>query len=635
VDLLASALLTYLLHSTLLLSAALAARLALRERRLALQEALLHAALVGGLLTAGVQVGLGVRPAGGVWTLAPVAEHGSPTAAAGAAPAAHARLAPPATAAFAPFGLEPSRLALERDGPSADAVRAAPLALPPWHVPLAALWAVLAGIALARLGLGAVRLRRLLRDRQPLSQPERTWPQARRRLGARIEVLAARLGLPPTVRVSTAELLTVPLATGLRRPEVVLPPRVIDELPLDEQTALCAHELAHVARRDPAWLLLARLIEALAPVQPLNLWARRRLEDLAECLSDDLAVRASGRPLGLARSLVDVASWTHPGFTPVTATGAQGARSRLGHRVERLMDPVRALERPGRLVLPLAGVFVLATALVTPVVSSGEGSPASRSVRGPQGEPPAPPAVPDVPAVPAAPPAGPALGAPPAPPVAPVAPAPPPAPQRDDEDPADADVERRIERITRRIEERAQRHAAESARIEAEMEALSAKLKPREQDLERLGRELETAAREMAQAVLETNREGEASERDTAARAHLRQLQDQMRAVAESMRIPHDELRRLSEQAGSIAAAVRPDDEELAELRRLSRELARKSMPDAAQIARLTREAQREVREELRRAAEEMKRAAEEMRRAQGRRSATSRDSRRRLQATC
>jgi len=84
----------------------------------------------------------------------------------------------------------------------------------------------------------------------------------------------------------------------------------VAELAADEQVALCAHELAHVARRDPAWVLLARLAEALAPVQPLNAWARRRLQDLAECLSDDLAVTASGRPLGLARSLVDVASWT-------------------------------------------------------------------------------------------------------------------------------------------------------------------------------------------------------------------------------------------------------------------------------------------------------------------------------------
>ena len=70
-DFLASALLTYLLHSTLLLAAALLMRIALRERRLVLQEALLRAALVGGFVTAGLQVGLGLQPLGGSWALAP------------------------------------------------------------------------------------------------------------------------------------------------------------------------------------------------------------------------------------------------------------------------------------------------------------------------------------------------------------------------------------------------------------------------------------------------------------------------------------------------------------------------------------------------------------------------------------
>ena len=58
-------LLTYLLHSTVLLGAAWLVRLALGERRLAVQEAVLRAALVGGFVTASLQIGLDVRPIGG------------------------------------------------------------------------------------------------------------------------------------------------------------------------------------------------------------------------------------------------------------------------------------------------------------------------------------------------------------------------------------------------------------------------------------------------------------------------------------------------------------------------------------------------------------------------------------------
>lgn len=593
-------LLTYLLHSTLLLCAALAARLVLRERRLALQEALLRAALAGGFVTAGLQVGLGLQPLAGAWTLAPAV-----APAASAQSTAEARAVPSISLPAPP----PARPAGDAGEPARSAVHAAWLTVwPPSRAPLALLWIALASLALARVALGAVRLRHLLVDRRPLAQPE---------LGVRIAGLAAGLGLRPPLRVSTAARLTVPLATGILKPEVCLPPRALLELPLEEQTALCAHELAHVARRDPAWLLFARLIEALAPVQPLNAWARRRLQDLAECLSDDLAVRATGRPLGLARSLVDVASWSHSDFTPVTAPGAQGARSRLGHRVERLMDPVRTLERPARVWLPVAGALVLATALLTPVVSSGDSSTARRSTRSAQAEP--PPAVPAVPAVPAAPavpavaaiPAVPAVPpvqavpetpvAPPAPaaPAAPVAPVAPPAPARDD-DPAATDAQRRLESLTRRIEERARRHSAEMARTEAEIQALTSRLQPHEKDLERLGAELEAAARDVAEAALERDDQGRRGEQAAAARARVQQLREQVRALVEATRLPQEEVSRLSEQARSLAEAARPSDEELAELRSLARELAR-------ELGQVARETEREARQAMRRAAEEMK----------------------------
>jgi hypothetical protein len=210
----------------------------------------------------------------------------------------------------------------------------------------------------------------------------------------------------------------------------------VDELAADEQVALCAHELAHLARRDPGWILLARLAEAVAPVQPLNAWARRRLQDLAECLSDDLAVAASGRPLGLARSLVDVATWARGErpLLPVAAAGALSARSRLGHRVERLMDPARALERPRRAFLPAAAALVLATALVTPVVSGGAPP-----------EPPLPPEAPPAPgpagaAGPAGAPGAPGSRGPRGPPRAP------PRPDRPDASPAEA--ERELEHLS-------------------------------------------------------------------------------------------------------------------------------------------------------------------------------------------
>ena len=58
-------LLTYLLHSTIILSAALAASRLLGGRQLAVQETLLRTALVGGIVTASLQLGFGIVPAAG------------------------------------------------------------------------------------------------------------------------------------------------------------------------------------------------------------------------------------------------------------------------------------------------------------------------------------------------------------------------------------------------------------------------------------------------------------------------------------------------------------------------------------------------------------------------------------------
>ncbi|HEV3051586.1 MAG TPA: hypothetical protein VGX50_14875, partial [Longimicrobium sp.] len=73
---LAAWLLTYALHSTLLLCAA--ALLARRLRGEAWRETLWKAALVGGLLTATAQAVSGYQPPVGRWALAPAAGSATP-----------------------------------------------------------------------------------------------------------------------------------------------------------------------------------------------------------------------------------------------------------------------------------------------------------------------------------------------------------------------------------------------------------------------------------------------------------------------------------------------------------------------------------------------------------------------------
>ena len=642
-------LLTYLVHSTLLLGVAAVACAALRARRLALQEALLRVALVGGFATAALQVGLALEPIGGRLSLAdPLPRDASPGPAprALAAPASPSSEHAPSTgvatidssavrgasgarwearAVLAPSFLE--RL----DGASAALARASKAVIANgarrtargWRTVLVLGWAAAALVGAVRLIVAAARLRSLLRGRSRVGADT---------LVAAASAVAERLGIRRQVRLSAVPRLSVPLATGLLRPEVCLPTRALAELDRDQQLALCAHELAHVARQDPAWILLVRGVESLAPLQPLNTWARRRLQDLGECLSDDLAVSASVRPLGLARSLVDVASWTIGDCTllPVTAAGAFERRSRLGYRVERLMDPVHRPERQNRLFLPVAALVVLASALVTPVVSGDDPRP-----RPPAPEAPATaeaPPVPEVPPAPAAPPSAeslPALEAPPAPPASPVpagpptpaarpapAPKPPrgPRPHPAPDAPEGAEAEA-LAALTKQIEARAQQHEAELSRLQEEMEALAARFTPNEAELERLGDEIGKAAEDLAQAALD-GVAGERSDRAKVAARHLAELESRLQALMSELRVPNEQIRALAEKARALADMSRPTEDELRELRRLSREQARVASAQARDAMRQAEEELRQARQEMHRVHEEARRARAEARRA-------------------
>jgi beta-lactamase regulating signal transducer with metallopeptidase domain len=73
------------------------------------------------------------------------------------------------------------------------------------------------------------------------------------------------------------------------------------ELEPEEQDSMLAHEVAHLVRRDPQWLVLARAVEMVFFFQPLNRLARRRIQEVAEYLCDDWAVARTRRPVMLAK----------------------------------------------------------------------------------------------------------------------------------------------------------------------------------------------------------------------------------------------------------------------------------------------------------------------------------------------
>ncbi len=359
--LLGSWLLTYLLHSTLLLGAVW-----LLVRRLvqsaALRDLLWKAALVGGLLTATLQTGLGYESLGGAMSLGGSAARGlggsgdsGPEAWGGllgsAAVVSEAASTPSISPTATPDHAKaepPSRRAAESTSQPVD-----------WLPVVVAFWATTAAGLCGLYLIQRARAMRLIGRRRRVSDAA---------LLDMLDGLRREGNVRRTIRLTAASGLTSPVALG--RDEIALPEAALTDLEPDQQRSMLAHELAHLERRDPAWLAFACLMERAFFLQPLNRLARIRLQEAAELLCDDWAVHRTGSGVSLAACLVKVAEWVDTP-RPIPLAGMAERRSQLVTRIHRLIEG-RVMPATPRSLWFMAGAALLVgvTGLVAPSVTT-------------------------------------------------------------------------------------------------------------------------------------------------------------------------------------------------------------------------------------------------------------------------
>ena len=149
--------------------------------------------------------------------------------------------------------------------------------------------------------------------------------------------LAMRLGLRiHRIQLREAEGFTGPVAFGIVRPTILLPRGFSAQHAPLELRVLLAHELAHLAARDPLWLALADGLATLLWWHPAVWWARRRLRATSEAAADEASNLVPGGRVALAEALVAL------GQKLVTETssagfGVGGLKSELARRVTRLL----------------------------------------------------------------------------------------------------------------------------------------------------------------------------------------------------------------------------------------------------------------------------------------------------------
>lgn len=346
---------TYAIHSTLLILAAVV----LTSRRVpwslstAAHEVIWKGAIVGGLVTATLQVAAAASPIGGTWNVRSATERRTLLMAISHNGDEHSMFevteGEVGVAGEARTAVRPIRL----DGPGFT-VRTAVTPVSATVMTIGVLWLAIAAVLGWRYDRAGATLAGILCRRR--------WATD----GFAATTLAAlcrRAMVGQPVRLSVSDALATPAVVD--RDEICVPSAFLGLNAL-QQEAILAHELAHIVRRDQRWLTIAYLMVQAFPFQPLNRLARTRLMDISEFGADAWAVKLTGRPLDLARGLATVATWlpglANPLWLPAIASERGSA---LVQRVARLTQPASMTRPPRRSWSPLLVVAVLGLAVVT------------------------------------------------------------------------------------------------------------------------------------------------------------------------------------------------------------------------------------------------------------------------------
>ena len=330
---------TYAIHSTLLIGG-VALFVRWRAPNAAVRDFAWKLALTGAIATATIQLTANVRPVGSV-----AFEHPAAATAAAAATTTAAAFAPRAQVGVASTkredepaiglsqadaesrSLDGSRNALAPAAPAADDLT----------TPRMTNYVVIAWSAVALLLALTYLARRLMLAGRLVTRR----PVTEGRLHALLGVVQRETGFTAPVTLTAASTISSPVALGLA--EICVPEVALTDLDEDQQRGLLAHELAHLARRDPLWLDVASLLERVFFFQPLNRVARRALQQNAEYICDDWAATHTGSGEPLARCLARVAEWIEASPLGVPVAGMAEQRSLLVTRISRLLEdtPVR------------------------------------------------------------------------------------------------------------------------------------------------------------------------------------------------------------------------------------------------------------------------------------------------------
>jgi beta-lactamase regulating signal transducer with metallopeptidase domain len=167
-----------------------------------------------------------------------------------------------------------------------------------WAVGFFTVWALIAGVALIRVGAGLWGLSRL---RQSCIAVDIAALDPLLRAAFEVFRSARKIGLFRSSRIQ------VPTAVGFFKPMVVLPEWALQELSTAQLHAVLVHEMAHLHRWDDWTNLIQKALRAVLFFHPAVWWIDNRLSLEREMACDDVVLALTENPRSYAQCLITVA----------------------------------------------------------------------------------------------------------------------------------------------------------------------------------------------------------------------------------------------------------------------------------------------------------------------------------------
>ncbi len=179
--------------------------------------------------------------------------------------------------------------------------------------------------------------------------------------------------------VASSDRISGPISIGLLRPIIVLPAALLGQLDAEKSSAVLAHELAHIVRRDQVVGLVQRLVTiGLWPVVLVHL-LNRELDRSREEVCDNYALQGRS-PTSYAATLLWLSETIAARRASLPLTAAMASYLPLRRRVQKLLDPRRSPSMRAPRAAVTLSLLILASAGMTLAAAGRDASPpASRA----------------------------------------------------------------------------------------------------------------------------------------------------------------------------------------------------------------------------------------------------------------